>query len=739
MGETEKARGSSAVQLALLFSAFFGAAILATQPLVLNPSGYLPANADALLNSFVLKRVCESALTPLDAMRGGMFHPDSGSLYYSEHLAGLAIQALPLCALQVDHVALFNLSYWLTLAIGAMGAWLLAKEITGSAAGALVAAVVFSFTSANYDSAARIQIVASQWTPICLLFLIRFSRKGRARDALWMGVSFAMQALSCVYYEILLAILLILSVPWWVKVAGGFGEARKRIPGALLAAGVAAVLVLPLNLGQRAHLAPVLSARPEARPVDWSFFSTVLPGNFLYGGWLGRDGVVYDGLFFPGFLPVLLALVFVVLAVRRRDWRLGYPNVGPVLVIGALAFALSVGSKIVTPLGEFPGPITVFSRWIPGLEQVRVPARFLMFTRLSLAVVAACVVAQMLRRTSVQAGRAIAMLIAVVCFVEHWSPSLEVWAVPKRSDLPPVYEWLEREGASLGPILEFPPSLLRLRREEGQWLHLAAFHGRPIANGYSSFRPAWFEFFMETAFQPGDRWVQVMSALGVRTVVVHPKSDGLPESDRATAELVDYAERHPEALMQIASFTDRGSLGGRWSQLGGERVFSLFAPPRLPRKPGPGATLDRTGWSCRGSAGSCELAIDGNPATQMGGPDRQSKGDFLKVRFAEPAMVDAVSIDLGQVAEMYPRDAVIRLLQEGAWVEVDAELDVDRFLSDLLGGSMNPTMVWRFKPARAEGIELRLAAGGQGFRPLGIPEIYAHAPLSAKVVAENPD
>ena len=123
----------------------------------------------------------------------------------------------------------------------------------------------------------------------------------------------------------------------------------------------------------------------------------------------------------------------------------------------------------------------------------------------------------------------------------------------------------------------------------------------------------------------------------------------------------------------------------------------------------------------------------------MRGPDRQSKGDFLKVRFTAPAMIEAVSIDVGQVAEMYPRDGVIRLLQGGAWVEIDSDLDVDRFLSDLLGGSMKPTMVWRFKPARAEGIELRLATGGQGFRPLGVPEIYAHAPLSTNVAVENPN
>ncbi len=726
-----RAERPSVRQAAILFALFFAAALLATQPLALGPATYLPANTDALLNSFVLKRLCEAVTNPLDALRGGMFHPDSASLFYSEPLVGIGIQALPLCVLQIDHVALFNISYWLSLGACALGAWLLAREITGSASAALVAATVFAFTSANYDSAARLQIVASQWTPICLLYLVRFSRFGRTRDAVFVGLAFAMQALSCVYYEFLLAIVLVLSVPWWVNLAGGLAEARRRIPATLLAVFLAVVLVLPFNLAQRAHLSPVFAPRSQGPPVTLSYFTSVLPTNFLYAGFMSpAPGVRYDALYFPGFIPVALAALFVVWGLHRRDWCAGYPGLKPVIVIGLLAFPLSLGASINTPWGVIPNPMAAVSGLVPGLEQLRVPSRFLMFSRLSLAVVAACAVHRALRRASPSRARVAASVIAFACFVEHWSPPLEVWAMPARPELPEVYGWLGKPGSDPGPILEFPPALLRLRRQEAVWLHLAALHGRPIVNGYSSFRPAWFEFFMETALQPivDETSIAVFRALDVRTVVVHPVPDGLAESGKATEALLDYARRHPETLKQVMSFSDSRRLKGMFAELGNETVFSLSPSTQTVRGVETGLALSRKDWSCRGSGDNCELAMDGNPATLMRGAERQYAGDFLKVRFKARTRVQAVSIDMGKFADLYPRKAVIRVLQADAWVEVNAELDVAAFMSDMVARSEHPHMVWRFPATWASGFEIRLTSGGQGFRELGIPEVYAYGP-----------
>ncbi len=714
------------VRTVLLFAAFLSAAVLATLPLVLRPSGTLPANADALLNAWVLRQVCAGLANPSDLLRGNMFYPDPAALLYSEPLIGVGLQSLPLCVLGLDHVTLFNASYWLVLAMCALGAWLLAKEITGSASAALVGAVVFTFTSANYDSAARLQIVASQWTPICLLYLIRFCRRGNVRDAALMGLAFAMQSLSCVYYEILLALLLILTVPWWVGLAGGLAQARARISGTVVAIVLTAILVLPLNLAQRTHLSPVLVARSLAQHLTLSDFTDVLPTNFLYGNWLGRSRVAYDALYFPGFVPIGLALLFFVWGARRRDWCLGYTGLKPVLVVGSIAFAFSFGAEIKTPWMDVPGPVAAFSGWMPGLAQVRVPSRFLMFSRLALAMVAACAVHRLLGRAPRVPTSLAALAIAAACFLEHWSPPLDVWAVPTRNEMPAVYSWLEQPEQGRGAIMEFPPALQRLRREEAVWLHTAAFHGLPMANGYSSFRPAWYEFVMEAALETPGRFVDILRRLGVRTVVVHPRPRGLTEVDGAVTAFLEYSDRHPEAIRLVRSFSDPRHFEGIWSRLGDERVFAI-QPAAAVGVSNAGPAIDRAGWSCRSIEPGCEAAMDGDLTTLIRGHENQNAGGSLKVRFAKPTTIQAVSIGLGRFPQLFARDAAIRLLEGEDWVAVDAELDIEGFLSDTVRGSLNPVMMWKFPPTPAMGFEIRVRSGGQGFRELGIPEVNAHA------------
>jgi hypothetical protein len=89
--------------------------------------------------------------------------------------------------------------------------------------------------------------------------------------------------------------------------------------------------------------------------------------------------------------------------------------------------------------------------------------------------------------------------------------------------------------------------------------------------------------------------------------------------------------------------------------------------------------------------------------------------------------ISAVSIGLGRFPEYFPREPVIRALRDGAWEVMDAELDVRTMLSEMKRGSTNPSMVWRFPESVVSGFEIRTRGGGHRFRPLGIPEVNAHA------------
>jgi hypothetical protein len=94
--------------------------------------------------------------------------------------------------------------------------------------------------------------------------------------------------------------------------------------------------------------------------------------------------------------------------------------------------------------------------------------------------------------------------------------------------------------------------------------------------------------------------------------------------------------------------------------------------------------------------------------------------------FPQPTSISAVSIGLGRTPEYFPREPVIRVLRDGAWEVIEAELDVRGMLSEMKRGSTNPAMAWRFPATEVSGFEIRTRGGGHGFRPLGIPEVTAH-------------
>ena len=164
-------------------------AVATSHPLATTPSEVLPASNNSLLQAWTTSWVARALpATPSTLFAANIFHPDRAALLYSEPMIGVGLLAWPIWMVTGDVAATYNLTFVLTLVLSALSMFLLVREVLGSPAAATVAGVVFAFTTANYDSAARLQIVSSQWTPLLLFFLVRLWRQGRTRDALGMSV-----------------------------------------------------------------------------------------------------------------------------------------------------------------------------------------------------------------------------------------------------------------------------------------------------------------------------------------------------------------------------------------------------------------------------------------------------------------------------------------------------------------------------------------------------------------------
>lgn len=179
---------------------------------------------------------------------------------------------------------------------------------------------------------------------------------------------------------------------------------------------------------------------------------------------------------------LLLAVSLGLWWVLRRRWR------GPLLDVaamdvwerglalsGLLCFALT-HSIVYVPLAQI----------VPGLDGMRVPARFFAFVSLTLVWFAARGVDLAMERLRSRPARlALAGLLVLGLAVElapdevRWVPMLH------EKHFPPVYNWIARHD-EVKALVEFP---IRLNWRENTYMYYSTLHWKPIANGYSGYEP----------------------------------------------------------------------------------------------------------------------------------------------------------------------------------------------------------------------------------------------------------
>jgi len=723
--------------LPCVFGFYLLLAVLSIYPLSLHPTKLVPDNADALEVAWRVAWVGHQLpRDPTNLLRANIFFPEPRALVYGDPMVGLGLLALPFYALTGNDVLTFNLLFILTLSLSGLTMFLLAREVTGSAAAALLAGEIFAFTTANYDSAARLQIVSSQWTPLALFFLVRFLKRLRPLDGVGFGLAFAFQGLACSYYKLFFATLLVLSFPFFFIALPPPRMRRELWIGLLLAAVLAGALLVPLDLPQYRQLQKI-SAHHELREGTQGGYLQAMSQNWVYGSIFGKRGVSYDERYFTGLLPLALTGFGLALSLPWCRRLLGLdasPASGdfivPFVVLGAMAFLLGCGREIRLPWGHLRGPFQILHALVPGYAQIRVPSRFAMFVRLAMALLSAYGLSVLFpffrpRRTSV-----VAALLALLLPLEHLSTPLPTWPISSGREIPEAYRWLaSQKGAA---ILEYPPNPPRLRREESFWMHFSTAHWLPMVNGYTTFYPPFFNFLYDRLLEdlPGDRSLRLLRALGVEYVVFHPQHRGHPEGDDAVDRFerrMAVGGRFRDQLELVRAFEDDSQYPVAKTFFGGERIYRVVpggaVRPWIETKEW--RPLSRAGWRCESEPkdGDCLLALDGNPQTAFTTRREQRPGDFMRVLFPRGLVARGVFLLCGRYALDYPRQVEVFGLVEGQWVKLPHRFDDVDFLRELLSQPERATMKLAFEPTALQGLEIRLGLRQSGFSAWQLAEI----------------
>jgi hypothetical protein len=255
---------------------------------------------------------------------------------------------------------------------------------------------------------------------------------------------------------------------------------------------------------------------------------------------------------FPGVLPVSLALAAAVVGLRR--WRSAPRATSPRLfALGCccLAVYLSLGPEPRAGGQRFDGP-AVYA-WlleaVPGLDGLRVPARFAMVAMFFLTVAAAFGARDLFGRfagpdeepadgpASAVSPRA-ALLLALVSTA--WMVEARVAPLPVNgrmpsdvagvldppgriapaSRMPAVYRFVRRLPVDT-VLVEFPFGVVAW---ELQYVYASTFHWHPLVNGFSGYSPpsylARVELLLDPTREPDAAWDSVLRS-GATHAIVH--------------------------------------------------------------------------------------------------------------------------------------------------------------------------------------------------------------------------
>jgi hypothetical protein len=415
-----------------------------------------------------------------------IFVPLRGAITLSEHFLGVSAFATPLQLVGLEPLTAYNMMLLLSYALSALFAWLLGYRLTGSVAAGACAALTFGFGPYRASHVPHLQVLTSQWMPVMLLGMHAYVDTGRRRWLALFGLSWVLQALSNGYYMLFLPALI---VPWLVWFTPWRTAPRTALPLVLVWIG-SSLLLLPVLYGYYlTHESLGIGRSLE----DIRQYSAT-PGSFvrphpLLALWPAGRGTSAEDHLFPGLVAVVLAGLGAAAALAgfarsRRDAepRLRQPdraawNILFYAAAAVLMFALALG-----PGGEQNGPASMWRPytwllWLPGYDQLRVPARFAMPGTLCLALAAACSVGWWLR----SGGRlrtAVATIAVAAIGLEGLPERLPMFMPPQKlmlADAPP-------EAA----VVEIPPDDGDVRAAS---MYRAIFHERPLVNGYSGYTP----------------------------------------------------------------------------------------------------------------------------------------------------------------------------------------------------------------------------------------------------------
>ena len=461
---------------------------------------------DVYFNMWRLSWMAHALANPrVDLFSGNIFYPEQRTLALSDAMVVEGLVGAPMFALGFPPVLIHNLLLLGAIVTSALGMFVLARQLTGSAAAGVVAGTIFAFVPFRFEHYMHMEMQWTMWMPWAFWAMHRTIETRIWRYGLLTGLFASLQMLSSIYYGVFLLVLLPLVTALILL------SYRMRDLPAMLVRFVPGTLVVAVLCG--AYAIPYLETKKDvggrgvrevmrfsARP---SSYLVATPDNVVYGRVFASRGRPERRLF-PGALAVVLAIVGLFLRP---------PDKAPITIAYLLGMVLAYELS----LGHSGYSFTFLVNRLEMFEGFRAIARLGIFVVFFLAVLAAWGYAAIASARGI-AGRILLALAVLILVVEYRVRPLSL--VPYPNAAPPLHAWLAKQPRGVVAVMPMP-----LPDEEPgidpRVAYLSTFHWQPIVNGYSGFSPPSYRDRLEDVRGfPDEQSIERLRRDGVRYLVV---------------------------------------------------------------------------------------------------------------------------------------------------------------------------------------------------------------------------
>ena len=473
---------------------------------------------------------------PLHFFDANRFWPLKDTLAFGDALIGYAPTGIIGTG---PHAAMvrYDLLFMFAYALAFFGAYLLARELGLSPAGAVIAGAAFAFAPYRLEQDGHLQVISSGGIPLTIAFAVRGIRLRRPWWLFWAWVVAAWQV----------SIGWVLGLPFAYGLAGTVAigvvawlvRGRPPLPRGMIIAGAAGAVVFIAVSYWIAHPYLYIADNfPAAKrsPHEVAAFSgpvkvflTAPEENFIWGGATAgiRDHLTtwQEKTLFPGALILILAVAGLASSSFSKRWRIG---------LGIATVAIMVLELGFREEGGLLWPYRVLYDVLPGWDAIRTPGRLATFSSLPLALLAAAGGEAAMRwvrrrRLPTWSGVAVAVVLALAIVTEGRSLPFDPFDNQAMPDVPPAQASTDEIPT---PQLHLPA----LTAKQNRAFQLASTDGFPdMVNGRASTNPAVvLDLVKHMTNFPDPATVRELQEYGVRTVILHlGLTEGTPQAGAA--------------------------------------------------------------------------------------------------------------------------------------------------------------------------------------------------------------